>query len=372
MDATGASSDRRRQAPSSSCGGHRRSSDVDAIVNAARTTTLLGGGGVDGAIHQRGRAPAILECRRLGGCETGDAAKLTGAGSLPARHVIHAVGPVYGGDTGRTGEEPKAPLASAYRRSARARGDGRGAAARSRVPVDLGRRVSPPPIRDAAAIATRGDDDVEFLAGGVAHGLEGVRFDPLQRRRTSPKVYTATTCWGRCDGVRGCGRRPRAVATQTEGGVGDCLHGRRRHERRVLHMPKDDRRLVVARGEPRRRCRSVGARKRFPATSWLISRVAAACQHRLHAGEGRRRGGRAHGRRRLRAGILDRRRHARRLRLLGADGRQGPAASTADRDGRPPAGRVLRRATTPIARRGTLRPDALRRSVVGNATYIKR
>ncbi|HEX8187022.1 MAG TPA: O-acetyl-ADP-ribose deacetylase [Pyrinomonadaceae bacterium] len=138
---------------------------VDAVVNAANST-LLGGGGVDGAIHRAGGPSILEECREIrrtrhpGGLPTGEAV-ITTAGLLPARHVIHTVGPIYGREGGREAEL----LASAYGNSlALAASHGLGSVAFPSISTG----AYGYPREEAAAVASR--SIAEFLRGDETVG----------------------------------------------------------------------------------------------------------------------------------------------------------------------------------------------------------
>ena len=143
---------------------------TDAIVNAANSG-LAGGGGVDGAIHRAGGPRIMEECRKIDGCPTGEA-RITSGGNLEARHVIHAVGPIY--RDGVSGEEQL--LASAYRNSLRLAVEN---GLRSVAFPSLSTGAYRYPLRDAADVALRTVG--EFLQN-ERHGLELVRFVLFDRR----------------------------------------------------------------------------------------------------------------------------------------------------------------------------------------------
>ena len=149
---------------------------ADAIVNAANSA-LLGGGGVDGAIHRAGGPSIMAECRTIGGCPTGSAVA-TGAGALPARHVIHAVAPIY-----RGAASDARLLRSAYESSLGLAGS---LGARSISFPSLGTGAYGYPIRQAAPIAI--DAAVMHLRGAV--DLERITF--VLFSESDLAVYEAT------------------------------------------------------------------------------------------------------------------------------------------------------------------------------------
>ena len=143
---------------------------VDAIVNAANSS-LLGGGGVDGAIHRAAGPELLAECRVLGGCDPGDA-KATGGHRLPARWVIHTVGPVWRG--GSSGESDV--LASCYRRSIEV-ADGLGARTVAFPAISTGVYGYPPDAAATVAVTT-----LRALTPTEIEEVQLVAFDDATRR----------------------------------------------------------------------------------------------------------------------------------------------------------------------------------------------
>lgn len=166
--------------------------DTEAIVNAANNS-LLGGGGVDGAIHRAGGPQILAECRKLEGCNTGDA-KSTSGGRLKARYVIHTVGPIYW----QEGTERSAELlSSAYRRSLE---EAAQCGAKSVAFPSVSTGAYGYPLDEAAPIALR--TVIDFLTTQDQGGFDTVRF-VLYGRRAYQAYQRALAEWKKNESI-GC------------------------------------------------------------------------------------------------------------------------------------------------------------------------